>query len=142
MAYFGQLIGRLARPVEGGVAGLALLGALALALLPLPLAAALLGTLIVVTCSFLDPLWGLYALVLSVPVQELAELPGGQTVTQLCALLALVGLVLRTLLRRQRRMPRELLLPWLFFLLSLLLAAAFASYSQGEATKMLGRWPP
>ncbi|GIV95581.1 MAG: O-antigen polymerase [Herpetosiphonaceae bacterium] len=132
-------IGRYSRrDVALGAAALA--AAAAAGLLPLSLAAGLLaGPLLLVLC-FLDPVWGLYLLVLSVPLQEFVLLPGGLTATQFIAGLTLLSWILQMLMRRDVQLPSPLLLPWIIYLFALMLGAAFASYSVDQSIKELGRW--
>jgi O-antigen ligase len=71
--------------------------ALTLALLPLPtLALALFYTLLILL-ALIDPIFGLYWAILSVPVQELVQLPGGVSYTQGAMLLALGAWALHVL---------------------------------------------
>ncbi|HSH82675.1 MAG TPA: hypothetical protein VLA19_29430, partial [Herpetosiphonaceae bacterium] len=59
------------------VALLVLAVGLALALLPLKIAAALVAGAFFALVVLAEPAWGLYGAVLSVPVQELVPLPAG-----------------------------------------------------------------
>jgi O-antigen ligase len=122
---------------------------LALALLPLPtLALALLYALLILL-ALLDPIFGLYWAILSVPVQELAHLPGGVSYTQGAMLLALSAWALHVLAHPEQPIfkPRHggsglAAQVWLWgaFLWALLLALAFSPYSRAEAIKELLRW--
>lgn len=136
VALSGPVVGRLA-PVALGC----LLLALALALLPLPYAALLVGAAALATLALIDPVWALYAAVLSVPMQELVHLPGGLSVTQAALLLALGAWSLRVLAYPERRVGFGRLGPALALLLwALALATALTPYSRTEALKETARW--
>src|SRR5258705_13450864 len=70
---------------------------LALALLPLKTIALAIGLGLALALPLIDPVFGLYWVVLSVPVQELAQLPGGLSYTQAAMLLAVGAWALRAL---------------------------------------------
>jgi O-antigen ligase len=124
--------------------------ALALALLPLPTLALTLFYLLLILLALIDPIFGLYWAILSVPVQELVYLPGGVSYTQGAMLLALGAWALHTLAHPEqpifnlRHGGDALLAPqvWLWgaFLWALLLAMAFSPYSRAEAIKETLRW--
>jgi O-antigen ligase len=124
--------------------------AFTLALMPLPtLALALFYTLLFLL-ALIDPIFGLYWAILSVPVQELVHLPGGVSYTQGAMLLALGAWALHVLAHPERPIfnqrhdgdtsvtPQIWL--WGAFLWALLLALAFSPYSRTEAIKELLRW--
>ncbi|NTW01374.1 MAG: O-antigen ligase family protein [Oscillochloris sp.] len=115
--------------------------AIPLALLPLPYAigAVLVPALAILT--LIDPIWAVYAAILSVPVQELVQLPGGLTVTQAALLAAIATLALHTLISPERPLPLGRLFPPLaLLLLALFTATAFTPYSQSEALRETLRW--
>jgi len=124
--------------------------ALALALLPLPTLALTLFYALLILLALIDPIFGLYWAILSVPVQELVHLPGGVSYTQGAMLLALGAWALHTLAHPEqpifnlRHGGDDLLAPqvWLWgaFLWALLLAMAFSPYSRAEAIKETLRW--
>src|SRR5262245_15852218 len=74
-----------------------------LALLPLGVAAQLLGWGLAIALALIDPAFGLYWAVLSVPAQELVSLPGGLSYTQAAMLVAVGAWGLRTLAHPERR---------------------------------------
>jgi O-antigen ligase len=113
----------------------------ALGLLPLPSIALILALGLVVALSLLDPVFGLYFAVLSVPVQDLVQLPGGVTCTQAAMLLATGAWGLRVLAHPERPIAKGWLLPlWIALLWALLLATSFTPYSRAEGFKEVLRW--
>jgi O-antigen ligase len=113
----------------------------ALALLPLPIILLLAGAGLALLLPLLDPVFGLYLAVLSVPVQELVQLPGGFSVTQAAMLLAVYGWGLHVLAHPERPIATGRLFPfWVAFLYALLLAASFTPYSPIAAAKETLRW--
>lgn len=137
-----------ARPRKIGIngksavlAGAALfVSALAMAALPLWLAAAIVGAIVVVTLTIMEPAFGLYAAILSVPVQDLVALPAGLTVTQAVVVLAFGTWLLRVLAHPDRSLNLRLMTPWLFFLGTQLLSIAFTPYSKVEGLLQFARW--
>jgi O-antigen ligase len=124
--------------------------AFTLALLSLPTLALSLFYALLILLALIDPVFGLYWAILSVPVQELAHLPGGVSYTQGAMLLALGAWALHALAHPERRIfnlqhdGRNRLAPqvWLWgaFLWALLLALALTPYSRAEAIRELLRW--
>jgi O-antigen ligase len=128
--------------------------AIALTLLPLPTLGLALFYSLLVLLALIDPIFGLYWAVLSVPVQEILYLPGGISYTQGALLLALGAWALRVLAHPERPMLGERLVLgsrfsvladrqfwlWCVFLWALLLAVACSSYSRVEAIKETLRW--
>ena len=112
----------------------------ALVVLPLWLVAALVGGLIVVALTIIEPAFGLYAAILSVPMQEVIHLPAGLTVTQAVVLLAFSTWMLRVLAYPERRLGLRLLAPWLIFLGAQLASIAFTPYSRIEGLLQFARW--
>lgn len=114
---------------------------LPLALLPLPDVTLLVGVSTLVVLALVDPVWGLYATVLSVPVQELVLLPGGISYTQAALLITACSWVVRVLaypekpLRTGRIFPALVLFVW-----ALLLSTSATPYSQVEGFKEVYRW--
>lgn len=131
-------------PRAGLASGLAMGGAaalvLALVLLPLPFAAVFVAGLIVVTLMVIEPAFGLYAAVLSVPVQDLVQLPAGLTVTQAVVVLAFGVWALRVLAYPERRIALPLLGPWLIFLAAQLASIVFTPYSKLDGVLQFARW--
>jgi hypothetical protein len=115
--------------------------ALGLALLPLEVAAQALGWGLAVALALIDPVFGLFWAVLSVPAQELFQLPGGLSYTQAAMLVAVSAWGLRVLSHPERRIIWGGLLPlWVALLWALLLATSFTHYSRSEAFKETLRW--
>jgi O-antigen ligase len=112
----------------------------ALAVLPLWIAAALVAGLLVVTLTIIEPAFGLYAAILSVPVQEVVHLPAGLTVTQAVVLLAFGTWALRVLAHPERRLGLRLLAPWLIFLGVQVASIVFTPYSKIEGVLQFARW--
>ncbi|MFQ3663309.1 MAG: O-antigen ligase family protein [Chloroflexaceae bacterium] len=123
----------------------ALVGAVALGLgvatLPLTLAALLVVGAVAAALALLDPVWALYLLVLSVPVQELWLLPGGLTVTQAALLLAAASLGLHVLaFPEQPLVLGALFAPLAVFVWALGLSAVFTPFSRAEGLRETARW--
>jgi O-antigen ligase len=122
------------------VAGVLLLG-LALALLPLPLAAWLVLWSGVLLLALIDPLWALCAAVLAVPAQEVALLPGGLSPIQMALLLAAGTWALHIAAHPERPVRGGLpLVPLLLLLWALTLSSALTPYSQRLALTETLRW--
>ncbi|WP_129630520.1 O-antigen ligase family protein [Candidatus Oscillochloris fontis] len=120
---------------------LLLLLALPLAFMPLQWATAISLGLALLILTLIDPVWALYAAILSVPVQELIQLPGGLSVTQATLLLMLGSLGLHTLAAPERPLRLGRLFgPLALFLLALFTALIFTPFSRSEATRELLRW--
>jgi len=114
---------------------------LALALLPLKTIALAIGLGLALALPLIDPVFGLYWVVLSVPVQELAQLPGGLSYTQAAMLLAVGAWALRALAHPERPIAKTWLLPlWVALLWALLLSMSFTPYSRIAALKETLRW--
>lgn len=127
--------------VVGGWSVVCLLLALPIALLPLPSAILLIGLGLMVVLACIDPVWALYAAVLSVPVQELVHLPGGVSYTQAALLLAAVAWGLRILAYPERPVVFGRPALGLAILLWVLaLAATTTPYSLVEGLKETLRW--
>lgn len=128
------------RRVIVGVAACALC-APPLALLPLDLVALLVLGALGAAVALLSPAGALALCVLSVPFQELVELPGGLSLTQAAFGLALASLALHVLAYPERPLrPGPLLVPLAIFLWSLALATALTPFSRVEALRELARW--
>ncbi len=112
----------------------------ALAVLPLWLIVALVGGLVVVTLTIVEPAFGLYAAILSVPVQEVIHLPAGLTVTQAVVVLAFCTWMLKVLAHPEQWLGLRLLTPWLIFLGVQLASIAFTPYSPLEGLLQFARW--
>ncbi|MEI8306278.1 MAG: O-antigen ligase family protein [Chloroflexales bacterium] len=115
--------------------------AIPLALLPLPSAAGAVVACAAVLLALIDPIWAVYAAILSVPVQDLVTLPGGISVTQAALLLAVGALALHTLIDPERPLPLGRLFPPLaLLLLALGAATVFTPYSRADALRETLRW--
>lgn len=115
--------------------------AVAVAALPLELAALLVLGALAAAVALLDPLGAVALAVLSVPVQELVSLPGGLSVTQAALLLAVASLALHALAHPDEPLALGRLFPPLaIFLWALALAAVFTPYSRAEAVRETARW--
>lgn len=125
-------------PVQVGIVALA---ALPLLLLPISDAALLVGIGTVVVLALKDPVWALYAAVLSVPLQDKVALPGGMFYPQAALLLVAFTWLLHILAHPERRVraghPFVALLLLLWFLA---LATAATPYDQSESIKEMIRW--
>lgn len=111
-----------------------------LATLPLLYAAALVAGLVVVVVTLIEPAFGLYMAVLSVPAQEVVQLPGGLTATQAVVALAFGAWALRVLAHPDRSLNLRLLTPWIVFLAIQLLSVALTPYSKTEGVLQFARW--
>lgn len=123
-------------------AGLAVLvGAIALGLGAATLPLTLSALLVIGALTLLDPIWALYLLVLSVPVQEVWLLPGGLTVTQAALLLAAASLALHFLaFPEQPLVLGPLFAPLAVFVWTLGLSAVFTPFSLVEGLRETARW--
>ncbi len=118
-----------------------LLLAIPLALLPLPYAVGGALACAVAVLALIDPIWAVYAAILSVPVQDLVTLPGGISVTQAALLLAVGALALHAMIDPERQLPLGRLFPPLALLmLALGAATAFTPYSRADALRETLRW--
>ena len=119
----------------------AILIALLITLLPLELAALLVLGACAAALALLSPLAAACLAVLSVPAQELVQLPGGLTLTQAALLLALGSLALHTLANPERPLRLgPIFAPLALFLWCLALSAALTPFSRAEALRELARW--
>jgi O-antigen ligase len=85
--------------------------AFTLALLPIPTLALALFYALLVLLALSDPIFGLYWAILSVPVQELAHLPGGVSYTQGAMLLAVGAWALHVLAHPEQPIFDDHVLP-------------------------------
>ena len=117
-------------------------GAAALAgFAPPIITAALIVGLLLVGLLLRNPVWGAYALVLSVPIQKAVTLAAGITVTQ--ALFALVlGIWFAWLsLRRNRKLElTPIALAFVFFILLGMLPSIWTTTSLSESLAEISRW--
>ncbi|NJN14884.1 MAG: O-antigen ligase family protein [Oscillochloris sp.] len=115
--------------------------ALAIGLLPLPLAIGLVCGSALLVLTLVDPVFPLAAAVLSVPLQELVNLPGGLSVTQACLLLALAALGADTLSRPEQPLRGgRIFWPLACLIWALALSTAFTPFSRVEALRETLRW--
>ncbi|MBA3947392.1 MAG: O-antigen ligase family protein [Herpetosiphonaceae bacterium] len=136
----GQGAGTSARQIVIAAGVALLLLALLLALLPLKLALALVGGLLFVAVTVIEPAWGLYGAVLSVPVQDLVVLPGGLTVTQVVVVLAAGAWALRVLAFPDKTLGLRWQWIWLVWLGWQLLTVVFTPYSLAQGLQQWARW--
>jgi hypothetical protein len=148
MAFARSLAGSPLRPAIW--LAIALL-ALILALAPLPALALALFYGLLIALALIDPIFGLYWAILSVPAQEIVHLPGGLSYTQGAMLLAAGAWALRILAHPERRILGD---PpgddargaiwqfwlWSAFVWALLLAAICSRFSRVEGIKETLRW--
>lgn len=115
--------------------------AVGVATLPLALLPRLVALVVVLALPLLDPVFGVYMAVLSVPVQDVARLPGGLSYTQAAVAWATVAWLARTLAHPERRLVCTRMF-WLWFglLWALLLAAVVTPYAQQAALTQTSRW--
>jgi len=130
-----------------------------LALLPFSMLALALFYGLLILLALIDPIFGVYWAILSVPVQEVVHVPGGLSYTQAAMLLAVGAWALRALAHPERPLlgdqrlafftnPRAGDWPaiawqlWLWgaFLWALLLAAVCSPFSRAEGLKETMRW--
>ncbi|MEI7770657.1 MAG: O-antigen ligase family protein [Chloroflexales bacterium] len=112
-----------------------------LALLPLAYAAGAALAIAVAILAAIDPIWAVYAAILSVPAQDLVKLPGGLSLTQAALLVAVAALALHALIDPERPMPLGRLFPPLALLmLALFAATALTPYSRADAMRETLRW--
>ncbi len=120
------------------VVGLAL--AVFAGLAPPLLTAALIVSVLLGILLLKRPVWGAYALVLSVPVQQVIELPGNITVTQVLFVLVL-GLCLAWLsLREDRRLVITPIAATLFIFLVSTLPSLWGTTSMPDSLAEISRW--
>ena len=139
-----QKVARRTPEAPWGVLFVAVFGSVlvpAVALLPLELAALLVLGVLATALALLSPAWALGLAVLSVPAQELVQLPGGLSLTQAALLLALASLALHTLANPERPLAfGRLFAPLMLFVWCLALSTAFTPYSRAEALRETARW--
>lgn len=115
--------------------------AAALVLLPRESAVLLVGAGVIVTLALIDPIWAIYAAVLSVPLQQLLLLPGGLSYTQATLLLVAASWGLHTLAHPERSVRMGRPAAGLVVLVgALAYSTIFTPYSQLEGLKETARW--
>lgn len=118
-----------------------MLVAIPVALLPLPDIVFLIGIVCVTILACIDPVWSLYIVILSVPVQELVYLPGGLSYTQAAFILVAATWVLRILAYPERPIVfGQPALGLAILVWALALATAYTSYSLMESVRETLRW--
>jgi O-antigen ligase len=133
--------GRSAWRFQAAQALVAAAVAVLIAWLPLPLAVAIVLSGAAAALALHDPAFAVAAAILSVPVQDLVQIPGGLSVTQVCLLLGLASLALRTLLYPERPLPLgPLFWPLAIFVWWLGVSAAFTPFSLSEGLRETLRW--
>lgn len=114
---------------------------MALALVPLDALALAAGTGLIVILALAHPVLAVGMAVLSVPVQDLVELPGGLSVTQAVVLLMIGSGLVHTLARgEQGVLPLGMVAAWGTLFCALLLSAGATPYSRVEAVRETLRW--
>ena len=113
--------------------------ALIVGLPPMVAAGVIVGGIVLVG-TLIDPVVGLYLTVASVIVQDIVPLPLGLTVTHAVGALALGAWLLAGLARREIRIEKTLLVPWVLFLAALLLSAGLSHYNAVDSLKQVMRW--
>ena len=112
-----------------------------IAFAPMRVALGLAGLVAVAALAWIGPVWGVYAAILSVPVQQIVTLPGGTSFTQAAVLLMAGAWLVRAVGRPQQMIiTGPLFWAWLALLGTLLLATSFTPYSTSESIKATLRW--
>ncbi|GAC1642987.1 MAG: O-antigen ligase family protein [Herpetosiphon sp.] len=130
---------RLSRNVALPLAGM-VAAALPLVLLPPKVGLALIAALTFVVVTLIEPVWGLYGAVASVPVQDLVVLPGGLTVTQAVVVLAAGAWALRVMGSPHQALPVRWQWVWGLWLVWQLVAVVFSPYSLASGLQQWARW--
>ena len=108
---------------------------------PLHLLLPIMGVLVAGLLALLHPVFGLYLVILSVPIQEVVVLPGGLSYTQAAMLLAMGSWGLHVLAHPERRIVTgPIFVLWIVLLIALLTSAAFTPYSRTDAIRETMRW--
>ena len=129
----------IARPIVS-IPVIALL-ALVFALAPLRVALGLGGLAVAAALAALGPIWGVYFVLLSVPIQQQIVLPGGTSFTQMAVLLMTAAWVLRLIAQPRRPIVTGALFwCWLALIGALLLATSLTPYDRAESLKATLRW--
>jgi O-antigen ligase len=120
---------------------------LGLALVPLQALAILAGAGLALMLPALDPIFGVYLAILSVPVQNVVRLPGGLSYTQAAMLLATFWWGLRVLAHPERSILAHRSFRtgvqaawWAALLWALLLSTMLSPFSRAEGFKETLRW--
>jgi len=116
--------------------GLALVAGLAPPLVTVVLVLALVSGAIFLK----NPLWGAFAVILSVPVQDTITLPGGITVTQVVFVFVLGLWWAWMSLRQDRRVVLTPIAVTLFLFLALALPSLWGTTSMADSLAELSRW--
>ena len=115
--------------------------ALVLALAPLQVALGFGGLVVAAALAVLGPIWGVYLVLLSVPIQQQIVLPGGTSFTQAAVLLMAAAWALRLIAQPHRPIVSgRLFWCWLALLGALLLATSLTPYDRAESLKATLRW--
>ena len=115
--------------------------AIGVAMVPLALFPWLVLLGIALVLPLIDPVFGVYMAVLSVPVQDVVRLPGGLSYTQAAVAWTVGAWLVRVLAHPEQPLVFDRMF-WLWFglLWALLLAAVVTPYSQQVALTQTSRW--
>ncbi len=119
---------------------LALVVALVVGVAPPVVSLGLVGALVGAALILRNPVWGAYALVLSVPVQKLVTLPAELTVTQVLFAFVLGVWWAWLALRENRRIRLTPIAVTLFFFLAATLPSLWVTTSMPESLAEISRW--
>jgi O-antigen ligase len=87
-----------------------------------------------------NPLWGAFAIILSVPVQDTITLPGGITITQVVFVFVLGLWWAWMSLRQDRRLVLTPIAVTLFLFLALVLPSLWGTTSMADSLAEISRW--
>ncbi len=120
---------------------LGVLVAVGVAMLPLALLPRIAMLSVAAVLPLINPVFGVYMAVLSVPVQDVARLPGGLSYTQAAVTWAAGAWLVWALAHPERRLVFDRMFwLWCGLLWALLLAAVVTPYSQQAALTQTSRW--
>ncbi len=119
---------------------LAIAVAIVVGVAPPAVTGGVLGGLFVLGFILRNPMWGAYALVLSVPVQDAVTLPGGVTFTQVLFVLVLGVWYAWVALREDRRIVLTPIAITLFLYLVCTLPSLWVTTSFSESLAEISRW--
>lgn len=116
-------------------------GIVVVSVAPLSFILGVLGLITAAALAWVGPIWGVYAAILSVPIQQMVLLPGGTSFTQTTVVLMVGAWLLRTAVRPQTELVTgPLFWAWMGLICALLLATSVTAYSLAESLKATLRW--